>query len=100
MINKFKQTELGNSDQVQTPIIATLHSREGVLKIINILGVEANPLSQIYDIPFRDEILQYIINHKAIIACNALDKAGKLGGYQIISNETRENKISYAIYNK
>jgi len=64
-----------------TPIIATMNKWSRVLKILNILAIEAIPSILTYNVPFRQNILQNIIDNKAITACIALDKAGKLGGY-------------------
>ena len=98
--NKFNLTNEIIINEEWTPIIATMNSRGGVLKIINILAIKANPQTQTYEVPFRQEILQTIINHKAIVACDASDKDGKLGRYQIISNENRNNKVPHSMYDK
>ena len=64
-----------------TPIIATMNKWSRVLKILNILAIEAIPSILTYNVPFRQNILQNIIDNKVITAYIALDKAGKLGGY-------------------
>ena len=65
--NKFIYAEIDYPNEVWTPIIVTLYNREGILKIINILGVEANPPSNHIKYPSVKRFYKVLLKKKLLL---------------------------------
>lgn len=72
----------------------------GILNMNNILNIEAITTNINYNILFNNEILDNIMNEKAIAICNTSFKANQLRGYWRRSSSRKTNDISYLTCSK
>ena len=74
--------------------------KQGEVKIINKINIEATPPIIDYIPPFNDIITSNIINWSAIAVSNASIQNKYLSGYWKIVNMENETLMEYEVYNK